>query len=46
MSFEITYSGHPAVLEGYSDSNWTQQVGMYLLMEVAQCHAGLASKPY
>ena len=22
MSYEIHYSGHPAVLEGYSDSNW------------------------
>ena len=23
MSYGIHYSGHPAVLEGYSDSNWT-----------------------
>jgi len=22
MSYGIHYSGHPAVLEGYSDSNW------------------------
>jgi hypothetical protein len=22
MSFRIHYSGHPAVLEGYSDTNW------------------------
>ena len=22
MSYEIHYSGHPAMLEGYSDSNW------------------------
>ena len=22
MSYEIHYSGHPTVLEGYSDSNW------------------------
>ena len=22
MSYEIPYSGHPAVLEGYSDLNW------------------------
>ena len=23
MSYGIHYSGHPVVLEGYSDSNWT-----------------------
>jgi hypothetical protein len=22
MSYEIHYSGHPAILEGHSDSNW------------------------
>ena len=22
MSYELHYSGHPAVLEGYSDANW------------------------
>ena len=26
MSYEIHYSGHPAVLEGYSDSNWISDV--------------------
>lgn len=26
MSYGITYSGHPAVLEGYSDSNWISDV--------------------
>ena len=26
MSYGIHYSGHPAVLEGYSDSNWISDV--------------------
>ena len=26
MSYWIHYSGHPAVLEGYSDSNWISDV--------------------
>jgi hypothetical protein len=26
MSFEIHYSGYPAVLEGYSDSNWISDI--------------------
>jgi hypothetical protein len=26
MSFEIHYSGHPAVLEGYSDTNWFSDI--------------------
>ena len=26
MSFGIHYSGHPAVLEGYSDSNWISDI--------------------
>ena len=28
MSYGITYSGHPAVLEGYSDSNWIFDVNV------------------
>ena len=27
MSYEIHYSGHPAVLEGYSDSSWISDAG-------------------
>ena len=52
MSYRITYSGHLAVLEGYSDLNWIYDVDVlyatsgYLLMKVAQCHGGLANKPY
>jgi hypothetical protein len=26
MSYEIHYSGHPAVLEGYSDANWISDI--------------------
>jgi hypothetical protein len=26
MSFGIHYSGHPAVLKGYSDSNWISDI--------------------
>jgi hypothetical protein len=26
MSYEIHYSGHPAVLEGYSDANWISNI--------------------
>jgi hypothetical protein len=26
MSFGIHYSGHPAVLEGYSDANWISDI--------------------
>jgi hypothetical protein len=26
MSFRIHYSGHPAVLEGYSDANWISDI--------------------
>jgi len=26
MSYEIHYSGHPAVLEGYSDVNWISDI--------------------
>jgi hypothetical protein len=26
MSFRIHYSGHPAVLEGYSDTNWISDI--------------------
>jgi hypothetical protein len=26
MSYEIYYSGHPAMLEGYSDSNWISDI--------------------
>jgi hypothetical protein len=26
MSYGIHYSGHPAVLEGYNDSNWISDV--------------------
>jgi hypothetical protein len=51
ISFGIHYFGHPAVLEGYSDANWisdliksTPLVGMFLLLEVAQCHGGLVNR--
>jgi hypothetical protein len=51
MSYEIHYSGHPAVLEGYSDANWISDIdqiyatsGMSLPLEVAQCHGGLANR--
>jgi hypothetical protein len=26
MSYEIHYSGHPALLEGYSDANWISDI--------------------
>src|SRR4051812_43931741 len=53
MRYGIHYSGHPAVLEGYSDSNWISDVDelmplvdMYLLLVVAQCHGDHANRPY
>jgi general stress protein CsbA len=51
MSYVIRYSRHPAVLEGYSDSNWISNIdqiyatsGYVFTLEMAQCHGGLANK--
>jgi hypothetical protein len=46
MSYEIHYSGHPAVYEGYSDANWISDVGMCLPLEVAPYHGDQVGKPY
>jgi hypothetical protein len=51
MSFGIHYSGHPAVLEGYSDANLISDIdqiyatsGYVFTLEVAQCHGDLVNR--
>jgi hypothetical protein len=53
MSCDIHYSGHPAMLEGYSDANWISDVddikatsGYVLPLEVAPYHGDHIGKPY
>jgi hypothetical protein len=53
MSYKIHYSGHPAVLEGYSDANWISDIddikatsGYVLPLEVVLYHGDHVGKPY
>ena len=47
MSYEIHYSGHPAVLEGYSDSNWISDADeLYTTSGYVFTLGGLKNKPF
>jgi hypothetical protein len=51
ISYWIHYSGHPAVLEVYSDANWISDIdqiyttsGYVFTLGGAQCHGGLTDR--
>jgi hypothetical protein len=47
MSYEIHYSGHPAVLRGYSDPNWISDIDELSSMSgYVFTHGGLANRPF
>ena len=47
MSYVIHYSGHPAVLEGYNDSNWISDADeLYATSGYVFTLGGLANRPF